>query len=121
MRLRSGLTRTLERDAVIPFPLCRAFSVKNTGGRLGVDGDEVRTGSGSDRVTRETSLIKVRQFSALPIKHVLNCAGHTPLIPRVSHAALFRPRTVGVSPTIILQHLLGGVCLEGNESAFRLY
>ena len=39
--------------------------------------DEVSTGSGSDRVTSGASVIvKVRQFIALLIKHVVNCARH---------------------------------------------
>ena len=86
------------------------------------DADEVSTASDSDWVTRWASVIvKVRQFITLPIKHIVNCARDAAFIPKVSLAALFRPWALSVSPTDILPHLPGGVCLEGDESAFRLY
>ena len=83
---------------------------------------EVSTGSGSDRVTSEASvIIKVRQFITLPKKHVVNCALNAPLIPKVSLATLLRPRAVIMSPTTILPHVSRGVCLESIESPFEFY
>jgi hypothetical protein len=113
------------------YRIFHAFSVKwplgyrTAGGServTGDDGGEVSTVSGSDRVPSWASVVvKVRQLVALPIKHVVNCARHAALIPKVSFASLFRPWAVIVSPTTIPPHLPGGVCLEGKESAFRLY
>ena len=57
-----------------------------------VQGGGVSTGSGSDRVsTGATGSVKVRQFIALRIQHVLNRLRYTLLIPQIPHTPSFSP------------------------------
>ena len=60
--------------------------------------------------------LQTRRFPPPPPKGGFYWARPRPLIPEASLTPLFRPWAVLVSPTTILPHLSGGVCLEAMRA-----
>ena len=66
-----------------------------------------------------TGSVKVRQFIALRIPHVLNRLRYTSLIPQIPQTPSFSPRRRVFKPTSILTHLSRSVRLECGQGSFR--